>query len=253
METSALLDHLRREFSLLRAALVTADSEAAVPSCPEWTAADLARHVTEVYMHKTECIRQGVFPDPWPPELPAGDPLPALDAAYADLLAEFDGHAPTDFAATPDPSDRTVGFWIRRMAQETAMHRADAELAAGTPAAVTPIPADLAVDGISELLDLFLEFACRTWPEEFAEPLAEADGRSVAVVAGEVTWFVALAKDGITVTRDGGEAAATIAGEAGEVLLALSHRLKDGEGAVRVTGDPVLLERFRAVRVLATQ
>jgi hypothetical protein len=40
------------------------------------------------------------------------------------------------------------------MAQETVIHRVDAELAAGAPVAV--IPGDLAADGIDELLAAFV-------------------------------------------------------------------------------------------------
>ncbi len=53
------------------------------------------------------------------------------------------------------------------MAQETVIHRVDAELGAG--ASIAPIPADLAADGIDELLVAFVEFGTTTWPDEFTE------------------------------------------------------------------------------------
>ena len=45
------------------------------------------------------------------------------------------------------------------MAQETVIHRVDAELAAGEP--IAPIPDDLAVDGIDEVLERFLAYGSR--------------------------------------------------------------------------------------------
>ena len=47
--------------------------------------------------------------------------------------------------------DHTVGFWSRRMAHEVAVHRWDAQGAAGDP---SPIERELAVDGIQEVFDL---------------------------------------------------------------------------------------------------
>ena len=46
-----------------------------------------------------------------------------------------------------------MGFWFRRMAHETVIHRVDAELAAGLPTA--HVPDDLAIDGIDEVSRFF--------------------------------------------------------------------------------------------------
>ena len=64
---------------------------------------------------------------------------------HGELRAEFRAREPGAPAPTWFGPDQTVGFWIRRMAQETVIHRIDAELAAGLP--VTPVPGDLAADG----------------------------------------------------------------------------------------------------------
>ena len=53
-----------------------------------------------------------------------------------------------DVDARPERS----GFWARRQANETAVHRYDAQLAAGTHA--HPSTRVLAVDGIDEFFDL---------------------------------------------------------------------------------------------------
>src|SRR5258708_3724435 len=65
-------------------------------------------------------------------------PLELLDRAYAALSAEFAARRPEDHTFTWYDPDQTVGFWIRDMAQETVIHRVDAELAAGRPIAAIP-------------------------------------------------------------------------------------------------------------------
>ncbi len=157
MEYSRFLDCLAADFARLRA-IVPTDLNAAVPSCPGWTVADLTRHVGMVYMHKTLAMREGAEPEQWPPEGLADEkPLALLDRAYAGLVAEFAARKPADPAGTWYAPDQTVGFWIRRMAQETVIHRIDAELGTGQP--VTQVPADLAVDGIDELLKVFVAYS----------------------------------------------------------------------------------------------
>src|SRR5579872_477399 len=156
MDRSRYLDCLAADFARLRAVVPT-DLSARVPTCPDWTAADLTRHVAKVYLHKIECMRLGKEPAPWPPEgLGAEDALALLDRAYASLLEEFAWRKPEDPAGNWYAPDPTVGFWIRRMAQETVIHRIDAELATGN--AVHGVPPDLAVDGVDELLKIFVAY-----------------------------------------------------------------------------------------------
>src|SRR5262249_56921469 len=113
------------------------------------------RQAGEGSRHKTRAGRGGAGPGPWrPAELAAEEPLAILDRAYAGLRAEFASRKPTDPAGSWYAPDQTVGFWIRRMAQETVIHRIDAELGTGQP--VAPVPTDLAVDGIDELLKAFV-------------------------------------------------------------------------------------------------
>src|ERR1700729_313240 len=55
------------------------------PTCPDWTVADLTRHVSQVYLHKVECMRTGdeVETD-WPPAgLQDEEPVALLDRSSA--------------------------------------------------------------------------------------------------------------------------------------------------------------------------
>ena len=150
---------------------------------------DLVRHVAQVYEHKIACTTLGHEPDPWPPVWQVRDPVDWLSDAHARLLAMFARSEPTTPSYTWWPPDQTVGFWARRMAHETAVHRFDAELAAGTP---TSINADLAADGVDEILGVMLE---GDWSDE---PVDTATGARVAVSTSGRTWTVAMERESVS-------------------------------------------------------
>jgi uncharacterized protein (TIGR03083 family) len=173
-----------------------------VPTCPDWTVNDLVDHVAHVYLHKVECMRHNAAPDPWPaPGLDRGPRLDLLHRAYGELVAEFAARPADSPAATWFEPDQTVGFWIRRMAQETVIHRIDAELAAG--ATSLPVPDDLALDGIDELLELFLAWPSTRWPEDFEAVLEPKRAGSVIIAAGATRWLVSWSPSGLITTAAG--------------------------------------------------
>jgi uncharacterized protein (TIGR03083 family) len=254
MEYSRFLDCLAADFDRLRA-VVSADRTAAVPTCPGWTVADLARHVGQVYLHKTLGMRDGGEPDEWPPKgLADEEPLALLDRTYAGLLAEFAARRPEDPTGTWYGPDQTVGFWIRRMAQETVIHRIDAELAAGWP--VAPVPDDLAVDGVDELLKVFVAYSVAEWSDDFASVLAGSPGWTYAVRTDGAAWRVRTGP-GLFVVEDGaGDEAAdvTVSGPPASVLRRLWNREAAGEpSGVTVEGVPEAVEELRRCIVTATQ
>lgn len=216
--------------------------DAPVPTCPGWSVADLVRHVAEVYLHKVECMRLGHAPDPWPPDTAAEPVLPLLDRAYAALTAEFDARAPGDTAYTWYPPDQTVAFWLRRMAQETAVHRVDAELATGAPSAV---PDDVAVDGVDEFLTEFFAWELTTYAddEDAAPLLAAVDGVSFTVRAGDLDMVATVGTGGVRLGDTAPEGALTITGSPCAVLLWLWQR--GGDNTVGITGDASTLPTLR--------
>ncbi|TML25945.1 MAG: maleylpyruvate isomerase family protein, partial [Actinobacteria bacterium] len=154
MEHPRLLTCLDTDFTRFRQ-VVARDLTAPVPSCPGWTVDDLVRHVGLVYRHKVEAMRRGLPGEgEWPPAGVEGEETVALlDRGYAELTAEFAARKPDEPSGTWYEPEQTVGFWIRRMAQETVIHRVDAEQALGEPLA--EIPDDLALDGVDEVLERF--------------------------------------------------------------------------------------------------
>ena len=216
--------------------------ERPVPECDGWTGRDVVLHTAEVYLHKAESIRRGVMPQPWPPEgLRERDPLALIDEAHARLVGELDAHEPADPAWTWWPQDQTVGFWVRRMAHETSVHRRDVESAV---AEATPVAEDLAVDGIDELLLLML---AGDWT---GDEVPTASGSAVVLESGGHVWQVTLHPDRVDVAReqDGG-AAATVSGEPGDVLLWLWGR---GPRPL-ADGDPAVVTELRERLALATR
>ncbi len=253
MENSRFLDCLAADYGRLRA-IVPAGLTAAVPSCPDWTVADLTRHVGMVYVHKTLAMREGAEPEQWPPEGTADEePLALLDRAYADLRAEFAARKPADPAGTWYAPDQTVGFWIRRMAQETVIHRIDAELGTGQP--VAPVPDDLAIDGVDELLKAFVAYSVAEWGSYFTDILAGSPGWTYTVRTDGAAWR-ARTGPGLFAVEDGAADAAdvTVSGPPADLLRWVWNREGSGEpSGVTVEGAPEALEELRRCIVVATQ
>jgi uncharacterized protein (TIGR03083 family) len=248
MESKRLLECLEADYTRLRDVAAGADLTAKVPTTPEWTIADLVEHVAVVYLHKVECMRLGHHPQPWPPEgLDRADPVALLDRAYAALAVEFAARPPTSPTFTWYEPDQTVGFWIRRMAQESVIHRVDAEFGAGVPLAT--IPEDLARDGIDEVLFAFLAYGS---PDEYGAMLTDAAGRTIRLETTGAGWLVRPTRDGIEVRTAEDEAGdAVVRAEPVDLLLWLWNRA--GDDAVSASGDPDVVGYFRRLMVAATQ
>ena len=254
MEFSRFLDCLADDFARLRA-VVEIDRSAAVPTCPGWSVTDLTRHVGQVYLHKTLCMREGAEPEPWPPAgLEDEEPLALLDRTYTGLRHEFATRAPQDHAGNWYTPDQTVGFWMRRMAQETVIHRIDAEL--GTRQAVAPVPADLAVDGIDELLKVFVAFGVAAWGSYFTDILGNSPGRTCLVRTEGAAWRVRTGTGTFEVSDGAGDesADATISGPPMDVLRWAWNREAAGTpGDVTVAGAAEAIQELRSCITVATQ
>jgi uncharacterized protein (TIGR03083 family) len=247
VDEKRLLETLEDDYRRLREVAAGVLGET-VPSCPDWTGADLANHVAQVYLHKTETIRRGEFPKPWPPDLGA-DPLAALDRAHRELTAEFAAHEPHERALTWYEPVQTVGWWIRRMAQETVIHRVDAELAAGVD--LLPIPADLAADGIDEVLVCFLAYGTTAYPDYAAEYLAGCDGETIRIDTESRSWLLQLGPGEVTVERTSADAEAVLRGSEDAVLRWLWRRV--GNEAVELDGNRSVVGKLHHLLKEATQ
>ena len=227
-----------------------------VPTCPGWDVAEVVRHTGSVFNHKVACIQIGRQPEKgeWQAAPPTGsDLVDWYRAALAAIVQRLRSLSPSAPAYTWYPPEQDVAFWQRRMAQEAVVHRVDAETAAGQ---VLPVADDLAVDGVDEVLDVFLRHGFST-KEAAADPdldLSRHADRSVLVRTGPHAWHVAVAygePEQVVLTRTGSPAQATVSGEPSELLLWLWGRRPDS--AVAIAGDPAAAAALRDMLSLATQ
>jgi uncharacterized protein (TIGR03083 family) len=211
--------------------------DAAVPCCPGWTVESVVRHVATVYLHKVEVLRLAALPDPWPPDFAGRDALELYDEARAAIVDALETAGTELETWTFNPDDKTSGFWYRRMALESVVHRIDVEQAHSV---VTPIDPELALDGIDELL--FPNLAGPWWEEGDTEHPLDA---AVRITAEGRSWTVRADATSVVVSQGTeGWVAAEIFGSAEAVFLWLWGRLD--ASAIRSAGSADVVREFRA-------
>lgn len=237
---------LRADGPAFRTAVAEAPSDGPVPSCPEWTTTGLVHHLGTRYRWVRGVVGTGMAEAPT--ERPVSEGLPSGPAAlewwqheYDQLLDALDALDPETPAWNWAPQPKKVGFWPRRMALETAVHRWDAQLAI---ASAEPIEAKLASDGVSEVLDTWLPAGRRRSPEPRYGVV-----QLVAADAGQ-DWYLRLRGTGVALLdtdtildSDDHHARAQVTGNASDLLLALWGRINFD--VLEVSGDVTLLEGLR--------
>ena len=150
------LAHVRADSDRFAEVLAGADPATRVPSCPDWTVADLLWHLGEVQAFWAALVARRLT-DPAAAE--ADEPTrPDGYTALLDFARSAARQLSDALATTPDDTpvwtwfraDRTAGFVRRRQAHEAVIHRLDAELATGQ---VTDVDSALATDGVAEVFD----------------------------------------------------------------------------------------------------
>jgi uncharacterized protein (TIGR03083 family) len=239
LDAERYLAHLRADLDELLASATSL--ELPVPGCPPWTVADLISHVVGVYRHKLAALEGTSAPgqdEEWGAIAAGEDPRVVLRATGDQLIHRLAGLAPETPAWSWWPAEQTVGFWQRRMAQETAVHRWDAQSALDGVEEAEPIDDELAIDGVDEVLSWL------TWPWDEV-PQDDATGQQVMVATGDRAWTVTLHRTSVEVQATASDAAgALVAGEPSELLLHLWGR--PVPGAVATAGDTVALGLLRA-------
>ena len=153
------LDVIDRHTRGLAALAAAADPATPVPTCGDWTMADLTFHLYEVQHFWANTIeKRPAGPEAYDrPERPADDALPqALNGVTERLQQALDGLDPGAHAWSwsTEPSDHNIAFTLRRQSHEAAMHHIDAAIA--VKAAIPEVAPKLAADGLDELIDLML-------------------------------------------------------------------------------------------------
>ena len=239
MDIATHLNALDNEGNLLAEAAEKTGLDAPVPSCPDWQVGDLVQHVGQVHRWAHSYVSSGRTTPPDEHDSPA---TPADDDHLLDwfrdghrtLLAAL-GQAPDDlecWAFLPAPSPRA--FWTRRQAHETAIHRADAQLAAGI---LPDYPPAFAADGVDELL---AGFFARPRGRLRADPAVRLGVH--ATDTGDA-WTMTIGPDARDVVREARDADCTVTGSASDLYLLLWNR--SDMRSCTVEGDPAILDLWR--------
>lgn len=203
-----------------------------VRTCGRWKMRNLLLHVGRVYRRAATLLGERVTSEvayPSPP--PRGtEPVDYLDDALGELveaLKSCDPDTPVwNWSQDPD----VAAFWARRMAHESAVHRYDAQRAHGL---AQPVDADLAHDGLDELVDVLLPRILTR--DEPALPAATY----AFTATDEGTWSVRLGPEGVQRLDVAKDPDVTARGTASALLLATYGRVR--WTSLEVDGDANLL------------
>ena len=208
-----------------------------MPACPEWVVRNLVHHLGRVHRWATAFVAGG-YMQPGDVEFETvGGELPG-DADLVDwfvaghrALVDTLAAAPADlecWSFVPAPSP--LASWARRQSHETAVHRIDAEQAAGRVGA--PFPPSFAADGLDELLTGFM-------PRRLRSAQQSASVR-VACTDEPAQWLLTIGpgqRSTDSGSDDGdrpGAADCTVRGLADDLYLALWKRR--GTGSLVIEG-----------------
>jgi len=187
-----LLEVLAAEGELLASASEGADPDLAVPTAEGMTVGGTVRHVGSVYRMVEAWVRSGGDrPTRWQ-RAPEDDQSVQdyLRAALRAIVAELSAHDPAEGCPTWWPLDQTYGFWCRRLAHETTVHRIDVQQAVAGIAVGGRLDEEIAFDGIDEILSLWFTHrlgvlgVTNSWTGD------------VAVVAGRRRWIARITATG---------------------------------------------------------
>jgi uncharacterized protein (TIGR03083 family) len=238
------LELIEERSAAFRRSVESADPQARVPGCPDWTTRDLAAHLGGVQRFWAATVAAG--PARRPPlegavadSEPSGELLAWSARSTALLLDALRAAGPdspcwTWWAESGHPA--TAGAVARHQVQEAAVHTRDAQETAG---AAEPLPSGVALDALDEFLHVGFG-SMDGWPHSPARVVLAADEGP--------QWTLILDSTGASAVRggpgDGPEAGAVLSGAASDLLLALYRRVPWDGPALRLTGDPELVRQL---------
>ncbi|MGI9644121.1 MAG: maleylpyruvate isomerase family mycothiol-dependent enzyme [Ilumatobacteraceae bacterium] len=206
-------DAVRSDSDLIAAAVEGGPLDAAVTTCPGWDLRELVVHTGMVHRWATRVLLDGKAPDDRDLTLPGDDENLAawMRAGAGELADRLDALGPDADVWHPWSLDRKAWVWYRRLANETMVHRWDAEVAVAGSSSLEPARAS---DGVDEYFELGLPRVL-----EREQILAPDFSLHVHCTDVEGEWL--------------------IWGEGGELQLLAEHR--KGDAALRGPAEMLLL------------
>lgn len=231
------LDLVAHDTMRVVGALRRTDPAAPVPGCPDWRVGDLLTHLIEMndiwgwlVANRPRDFAEGFEAV----TVPAGhaDRLDQLEASNHSLVAALRAAGPEEpvcYFGEQAPAARVA----RLMALETVMHSRDAE-ESNTGLAATPIPAEVAADGVDQQLAHLSDSRDLRWMRTAVTLTSRDTGDS---------WTVLVAEGDLDATlrlTDRAPGGAQVSAPAPELLRWLFARAHD-QTLVTESGEPDLL------------
>jgi uncharacterized protein (TIGR03083 family) len=200
-----------------------ADLTAPVPAAPGWETTDLLRHVALAHARTSVILRTGTLERPsrengMLPEPPDHGILEWYRSTLAEVVVDLRALDDPDRPVYAfSPRHRRAGFWPRRMAHETTVHRVDAEQSVGRSRG--PIEPGFAVDGIDEVFSVFVPV--------LGAGRSPGDGRTVHLhtTDAEGEWLIRFDPGDVAVEAGHAKGDVAVRGPASGLLLWLWGRL----------------------------
>ena len=203
-----------------------ASAERPVPSCPGWTVADLYGHLGSVHRWILPALAaagsaQKIAPrQEWAQQ---GDAFEFFTTSARALLTALDATDPQAEVWTFGPPPRIASFWFRRQNHKHLIHAED--LARALASVAPPVSADLALDGVDEVLSIII-------PQRVRAGLADYPAQRMTFSAGEMSW-----------TLGDGPAEVVLRTDPLSLYFGLWRRASLTQSTV-VTGDPLAVRQF---------
>ncbi len=246
MESASYLTVLAEEGTALADA-ASSHLDRPVPGCPDWDLAQLVAHVGGVHHWVRQVVAAGgerVSPRgaPSPPE-DSTQLLAWYRTGLADLVTSLSVDPDTRAWTFPASAPDTVGWWRRRQALETTVHRWDAQ-AGATGGAADPVAAELAADGVDELLTDFLPRILA------AQPVDQLTGTlhlHATDTPGE--WWLDFDAEELATRREHAKADTALRGPASGLFLWLWNRQTPEAAGLEVFGRAETVAAWPTVKV----
>jgi uncharacterized protein (TIGR03083 family) len=249
MDTSAYVKAVVEQTSTLADRVHDRDAAIPVPTCPEWTLADLVDHVGAT--QRMVAMLVGAQLTEPSRAYAAYVPGPTDSSQWRAWLNEGAAKARQAFASvtddTPvwDPSGGGAGvpFWSRRLFGEVCVHGADAAAALGLPYELAP---ELAVAALEDWLETMTSRGYWENKPAFADAM-RGDGQTLHFHATDAPgeWVARRQPDMVVLERTHTKADVAVRGPAADLLLVISRRRPlDAAPALEVHGDRALFDHW---------
>jgi uncharacterized protein (TIGR03083 family) len=227
-----------RHHSLSLADAAEGNFDSAVSCCPGWDVADLVWHLRGVHYFWGSMV-DGLLQDP--------NQVPEIERPTDNeqLLADYRAGAVrmADVLERADQSDsvwtwshqKDVAFVTRHQVQEAAVHRWDAEMAAGEHIEIEP---DVGADSVDEFLE-------HSTPGRYQEAVPLSGSVHLHATDTDGEWVIKEDEArNLSIVRGHEKADVALKATASDLLLTLYRRI--GIDQADIYGDKLVLRRFLA-------